>query len=290
MKVITTIKHMQEYSTEARKSGRTIGFVPTMGYLHEGHLSLLRAAKKECDIVVLSIFVNKIQFGPNEDYNKYPRDIQHDKDMAEKEMVDVVFAPLHDEMYSSGFSTYVDVTGSVSDVLCGSSRPGHFKGVATVVTKLFNIVMPHKSYFGQKDAQQAVVIKHMARDMNSVVEIRVMPIVREADGLAMSSRNKYLSSEERKNALRLPEALMKARRDIAAGEVSAKRIKQKIKDYFKKGNGIRIEYIEIIDRDNLNVVEIVKANTLIAAAVFVGKVRLIDNIETIGPVFEDRKD
>jgi len=269
---------MRKYSRNARQGGRTTGFVPTMGYLHEGHLSLVRAARKECDVVVMSIFVNPDQFGPGEDFDKYPRDMQRDRRLAEEEGVDAVFAPSAGEMYPDGYATYVEVTGGITEKLCGGSRPGHFRGVTTVVAKLFNAVLPDKSYFGQKDAAQAVVIKRMVRDLNMPVDIRVMPIVREVDGLAMSSRNTYLSEDARPQALGLFRSLKLAEKMIASGELSAGRIKEEMRKLLEAGKDVRIDYIEIADAESLESLENVTDNALIAVAAFVGTTRLIDNV------------
>ena len=269
---------MREYSREARRKGRTIGFVPTMGYLHEGHLSLIRAAREECDIVVVSIFVNPAQFAPGEDLDRYPRDMEQDERLAEKEEVDVIFTPSTGEMYPDGHAACVEMTGPLTETLCGVSRPGHFRGVITVCAKLFNIVRPHKSYFGQKDAQQAAVIKHMVRDLNMPVEICTMPVVREKDGLAMSSRNIYLSGGERQQALGLSRSLERAEKMITGGEVSAEGIKEEIRKVLRESKDIRIDYVEVVDADSLESLETVADNTLIAIAAFVGDTRLIDNI------------
>ncbi|RKY42443.1 MAG: pantoate--beta-alanine ligase [Candidatus Makaraimicrobium thalassicum] len=278
MQLITSVDNMRKYSRNARQGGRTTGFVPTMGYLHEGHLSLVRAARKECDVVVMSIFVNPDQFGPGEDFDKYPRDMQRDRRLAEEEGVDAVFAPSAGEMYPDGYATYVEVTGGITEKLCGGSRPGHFRGVTTVVAKLFNAVLPDKSYFGQKDAAQAVVIKRMVRDLNMPVDIRVMPIVREVDGLAMSSRNTYLSEDARPQALGLFRSLKLAEKMIASGELSAGRIKEEMRKLLEAGKDVRIDYIEIADAESLESLENVTDNALIAVAAFVGTTRLIDNV------------
>lgn len=249
-----------------------------MGYLHDGHLSLARAAREECDIVVMSIFVNPAQFGPGEDLDKYPRDMERDRRLAAEEGVDVIFAPSAEEMYPGGYATYVEVSGALTETFCGGSRPGHFRGVATVVAKLLNIVAPDKSYFGQKDAQQALVIKRMAGDLNMPGEIRIVPIVREPDGLALSSRNTYLSEDERRQAPGIFRSLKRAEELASAGELSAARIKEEIRKILRQGRDIRIDYIEIVDADTLEPVETVKGNTLVAIAAFVGKTRLIDNV------------
>jgi pantoate--beta-alanine ligase len=269
---------MKEYSHRARREDRTIGFVPTMGYLHEGHLSLVRAAREECDVVVVSIFVNPTQFAPGEDFDKYPRDMQRDRRLAEKEGVDVVFAPSAGEMYPDGHVTYVEVTGPLAEGMCGRSRPGHFRGVATIVAKLFDVVQPHVSYFGQKDAQQVAVIKRMVKDLNMDVEICEMPIVREEDGLAMSSRNAYLSKEERQQALGLFRSLERAKEMVADGELSTDRIKRETRKMLEAGQDVRVDYIEIVDAQTLAPLGAVKDNTLIAVAAFAGGTRLIDNV------------
>jgi pantoate--beta-alanine ligase len=276
--IITAINEMKEYSHRARREDRTIGFVPTMGYLHEGHLSLVRAAREECDVVVVSIFVNPTQFAPGEDFDKYPRDMQRDRRLAEKEGVDVVFAPSAGEMYPDGHVTYVEVTGPLAEGMCGRSRPGHFRGVATIVAKLFDVVQPHVSYFGQKDAQQVAVIKRMVKDLNMDVEICEMPIVREEDGLAMSSRNAYLSKEERQQALGLFRSLERAKEMVADGELSTDRIKREIRKMLEAGQDVRVDYIEIVDAQTLAPLGAVKDNTLIAVAAFAGGTRLIDNV------------
>jgi pantoate--beta-alanine ligase len=278
MELVTDISEMQSLSLSARKAGRSIGFVPTMGFLHEGHLSLIRAARAENDVVVVSIFVNPAQFGPGEDFQKYPRNLDRDKPMAEQAGTDILFCPSAEDMYPEGFSTYVEET-KLSKHLCGLSRPTHFRGVTTVVLKLFNIVLPDIAYFGQKDAQQALIIKRMARDLNLLVKIKVLPIVRENDGLAMSSRNSYLSSEQRKGATVLYKALMEARRLIDSGETRADRIKSKMREIIASVKEAKIDYISIVNQDTLDDIEEMRGNVLIALAVFIGATRLIDNLE-----------
>ncbi len=278
MKLITAVKEMREYSRGVKREGKQVGFVPTMGYLHEGHLSLIRTAREECDAVVVSIFVNPTQFGTGEDIERYPRDLERDKELAEKAGVDRLFTPSAEEIYPRGYITSVKVKGSLTDTMCARSRPGHFEGVATVVAKLFNIVEPDRSYFGQKDAQQAVVVKRMVKDLDLPVEIRVMPIVREEDGLAMSSRNTYLNPDEREQALGLFRSLNTAEKMVSDGELSAGRIKEEMTKVLKKGGYVKIDYIEIRDADSLEPLERVRDNTLIAVAAFVGETRLIDNI------------
>lgn len=276
MQIIKTISDMKKLADDLRK-GKTIGFVPTMGYLHEGHLSLVRRSKTENDVTVVSIFVNPTQFGPNEDYKSYPRDLNRDLSMLEKEAVDFVFAPEVEEIYPKGYSTYV-TEESLSKYLCGRSRPGHFRGVCTVVTKLFNIVKPHRAYFGQKDAQQFRVIRRMVRDLNLDVEVIECPIVREPDGLAMSSRNVYLSTQEREQALALNKALKLAENLYKSGERSASRIIEKMTDYLSTFDKLKIDYVEIVDEESLEPVTRINKKVIVALAVWVGKARLIDNV------------
>jgi len=277
MEIIETIGQMKRIIRNLQQEGKKIGFVPTMGYLHEGHLSLVRACRRENDIAVVSIFVNPIQFGPQEDFDRYPRDLSRDQALLEKEKVDYLFYPSAQEMYPAGYRTYVEVTG-LQDVLCGRSRPGHFRGVATVVLKLFNIVRPDVAYFGQKDAQQAVIIRRLVRDLNLDVEIRVMPIVRDGDGLALSSRNTYLSAEERKASLAIPRSLEVARRLMEEGERDASVIKARIEEIIKAEPLLRIDYIEIVDPEELQPIEKITDEALIALAVYCGETRLIDNL------------
>ncbi|HCF37994.1 pantoate--beta-alanine ligase [Thermosipho africanus Ob7] len=276
MKVIEKIEDMKKISKEILESKKTIGFVPTMGFLHEGHLSLVKAAKSENDITIVSIFVNPTQFGPNEDYNNYPRDLERDLSMLKDMEVDYVFVPSVEEMYPDSFSTYVEEI-KLSRFLCGASRPGHFRGVCTVVTKLFNIVKPTRAYFGQKDAQQFRVLRRMVRDLNMDVELVEMPIVREPDGLALSSRNTYLNDEERKEAVRLYKSLLKAKELIESGEKDVEIIKNEMKKILTHPL-LRIDYIEIVDEENLEPVEKIDRRVIIAIAVFVGRARLIDNM------------
>lgn len=276
MRVVKKVDEMKKISKELIFGKKSIGFVPTMGYLHEGHLSLVRAAKKDNDVVVVSIFVNPTQFGPNEDYNNYPRDLERDLSLLEDLGVDYVFAPTVDEIYPQSYSTYVEEV-QLSKYLCGASRPGHFRGVCTVVTKLFNIVKPTRAYFGQKDAQQFRVLRRMVRDLNMDVEMVEMPIVRENDGLALSSRNTYLSSEERKEATRLYRSLMKAKELIESGIKDVKTIKNEILKILDHPL-LKVDYVEIVDEETLEPVDIIDRKVIIALAVFVGKARLIDNI------------
>jgi len=276
METFSKIDDLKKKLKEERKKGKRIGFVPTMGYLHEGHLSLVRQSVKDNDLTVVSIFVNPIQFGPGEDFERYPRDIERDKRLLEKEGVDYLFFPTSEEMYPSGFKTFVEVA-ELGKKLCGKSRPGHFRGVTTVVLKLFNIVQPDKAYFGQKDAQQAIIIKKMVKDLNLDVEIVVMPIVREEDGLAMSSRNVYLDEEERKNATVLYKSLKEAERMIKEGERDAEKVINRMREIVMSYPKALIDYIEIVDTEELNPVNPIKGKVLIALAVYIGKARLIDN-------------
>lgn len=267
---------MQELARQAKRERRRIGLVPTMGFLHEGHLSLLRKCREACDLLVVSIFVNPTQFGPGEDLDKYPRDIERDCGLCRSESVDVVFAPSAREMYSNRPGVYVDEP-SLSRILCGEHRPGHFRGVLTVVAKLFNIVQPDVAAFGQKDAQQARIIEQMVRDLNFPVEIVVCPTVREPDGLAMSSRNSYLSAEERERALCLYKSLCQARELYDAGRRDAGSIRKAMAELIAASGG-DVDYIEIVDYNTLEPVEEIKKKTLIALAVRIGTTRLIDNI------------
>lgn len=268
---------MQSLSKKIRKEGKTISFVPTMGYLHEGHLSLIRQAGKDGDILVLSIFVNPTQFGAGEDPKRYPRDLERDRKLAGKEGVDILFVPSSKEMYPEGYHTFIEVE-KLSEPLCGRSRPGHFRGVATVVAKLFNIINPHIAYFGQKDAQQAVIIKRMVNDLNMEVKIKVLPIVREKDGLALSSRNEYLSPEERRAAPVLYKSLQEARMMLDSGERNGRKIILRMEETIRKENPARIDYISVVDGETLENRERIEGRVLIALAVWIGKTRLIDNL------------
>ena len=276
MEIISKVKDMQVKSEALRRAGKRIGFVPTMGYFHEGHLALMRKARKLSDVLVVSIFVNPTQFGPQEDYQRYPRDLDRDLKMAAAEGVDIVFAPKVEEMYPEGYQTYVEVS-ELSRPLCGASRPGHFRGVATVVLKLFNIVKPHLAVFGEKDYQQLQVIKRMVRDLNLEVEIVPHPIVREPDGLAMSSRNTYLLPEERRSALCLYQALELARRRVSEGQKDVPTLRAELETFISSHPFTRIDYIEFRDPETLEEKSVVEGPTLLALAVFVGKARLIDN-------------
>ncbi|MCX7823922.1 MAG: pantoate--beta-alanine ligase [Syntrophobacterales bacterium] len=276
MKLIKSIEEMQKLADLWRRDGKEIAFVPTMGYLHEGHLALMRTAKSEGDVLVVSIFVNPIQFGPKEDYARYPRDLERDLRLAESVEVDVVFVPEVKDMYPEGFQTTVDVA-ELSKPLCGKSRPGHFRGVATVVTKLFNIVKPHVAVFGEKDFQQLAVIKRMVKDLNMDLRIIGHPIVREPDGLAMSSRNVYLSKEERYVALRLSQSLAIAKNLVKQSILDGAEILKAVTSHLCQDNALRLDYAELRDPDTLDEVSVISKPTLLAIAAFVGNTRLIDN-------------
>lgn len=276
MIIIRTVQEMQKTALQWKKSGKTIGFVPTMGYLHEGHLSLMRQAKQLSNVLVVSIFVNPTQFGPNEDLDRYPRDFDRDEKLCREVGVDVIFYPDVREMYPDPYRTYVQVE-EITNALCGISRPGHFRGVATVVAKLFLIVQPDIAVFGQKDFQQAQIIRQMVKDLNFPVKIILGSIVREHDGLAMSSRNAYLSEEGRKNAVILYQSLQLARKLIRQGERNSKKIREKMREFITTVP-CRIDYIEIVDAGNFMPKEEISDETLIALAVFIENTRLIDNM------------
>lgn len=277
MKIAGTIESVRHLVKAARIAGRRIGLVPTMGALHVGHVSLIERAIEQCDFVVVSIFVNPTQFGPGEDFENYPRPIEADLEICEKAGVDLVFNPSPEVMYGAQSLTWVTVE-KLTERLCGESRPGHFRGVATVCTKLFNIVLPDVAYFGQKDAQQAIVIKRMAADLNMPLEIIVCPTIREVDGLAVSSRNKYLSDVERKEAAKIHESLRKCEEMLRAGVTDADEIIAAMRRVLDGIRGGRIEYVEIVDTETLEKVDQIKDATLIAAAVKLGRARLIDNM------------
>ena len=276
LKIVRGIAETRAALRELRARSRCIGLVPTMGALHEGHLSLVRAARAACDAVVVSIFVNPTQFGPNEDFAKYPRTFESDCAALEREGVDLIFAPSAEEMYASGASTFVDVEG-VSGRLDGASRPGHFRGVATVVAKLFNIVGPDKAFFGQKDAAQVAVLKKMVRDLNFPMELVVCPIVRDPDGLAMSSRNQYLSPEERRRALVLHRALRETESLVGNGVTGAQDLIAAASAVLATEPQVRVDYCKVIDPDTLEDVAHISRPALVAIAAFVGTTRLIDN-------------
>ncbi len=278
MKILEAIGDIREEIKEARRNNKSVGFVPTMGYLHGGHLSLIKKAKEENDLVIVSIFVNPTQFGPGEDFESYPRDLKKDSSLAQSMGADIVFSPSIEEMYPLGCSTYVEIEGDITKKLCGASRSGHFKGVATVVTKLFNIVMPDRAYFGQKDAQQVAVIKRMVKDLHLDVEIVPCPIVREGDGLAMSSRNTYLNEEERRAGTILSKALFEAKERIEGGEINPLKISDFIIETIESEPLCEIDYVEVVHGETLESIERVKGDVLIALAVKIGKTRLIDNL------------
>jgi pantoate--beta-alanine ligase len=277
MLIIRSIEKMQSYSKKALLKGKSIGFVPTMGALHEGHFSLIRAARKDNDLTAVSIFVNPAQFGPSEDLKKYPRNLAADLEKCRQEKVDVVFYPDAKQMYPKDYSTYVSVEG-LSDLLCGTARPGHFKGVATVVTKLFNIVAPTTAYFGQKDAQQSVIIKRMVKDLNLPVAIKVMPTVREKDGLALSSRNTYLNKKDRIDATALNQSLNLAKLLVSGGLRDTRRIIERMHQLIARKSSAKVEYISIVNSETLKPVKKISGSCLVALAARIGKTRLIDNL------------
>ncbi len=277
MKLLRDPQSLNKIIRQISGKRKTIGFVPTMGALHLGHLSLIKQAVKDSDIVVVSIFVNPAQFGPKEDLRKYPRPLKRDLELCRKSGVDLVFLPAEKIMYPRGFSTFVEV-GELGEKLCGISRPGHFRGVATVVAKLLNIVAPDILYLGQKDAQQAIIISRMIKDLNFPVKVKIMPIVRQKDGLALSSRNIYLNNEQRKQASVLSKALSLARSLIAGGQRDTARIISRMRQLIEKKKQTRVDYIAIVDLEKLNNIKKIDRNCLISLAVKFGKTRLIDNI------------
>lgn len=276
MNIVHTVEEVRGQVKEWRVAGLSVGLVPTMGYLHEGHKSLIDRAVKDNDRVVVSVFVNPMQFGPTEDLASYPRDLNRDAALCEAAGADLIFNPEPENMYSDDFSSFIDMS-TLTKGLCGKSRPIHFRGVCTVVGKLFNIVQPDKAYFGQKDAQQLAVIRHMVNDLNFNLEIVGCPIIREADGLAKSSRNTYLSPEERQAALILSKSLERGRELIEAGERNAEVIKQAVTDLIQTEPLARIDYVELVDWNTLEPVERIEGSVLNAIAVYIGKTRLIDN-------------
>ena len=277
MKITKSIAETRAAARALKSSGKKLGLVPTMGALHDGHLSLVQLAKRQCDAVAASIFVNPKQFGPKEDFAKYPRSFEGDQEMLEAEGVELLFAPSVEEMYPSGSTTFVNVEG-LSERLDGVSRPGHFRGVATVVSKLLHIVEPDKAFFGQKDAVQVAIIKRMVHDLDLPVEIVVGPIVREPDGLAMSSRNAYLDAKQRKQALVLSRALKRVEASIRDGEVDTNRLVNAAKRIFAEEPEVRVDYIAMVDPDTLDPINDVANGALIAVAAYVGSTRLIDNV------------
>lgn len=276
MQVVKTISEVREIVKDWRKQGYSVGLVPTMGYLHEGHQSLIKKSVEQNDRTVVSVFVNPIQFGPNEDLASYPRDINRDMEKVSEVGGDLIFNPEPSEMYPGHFTSFIDTT-ETTELLCGAVRPIHFRGVCTVVGKLFNIVCPDRAYFGQKDAQQLATIKRFARDLNFPIEIIACPIVREEDGLAKSSRNTYLSAEERKAALILSQSLKLGKKAVEEGEKSAKKIIDIITANLKTEPLARIDYVEVVDFENIQRVDTIQGETLVAIAVYIGKTRLIDN-------------
>lgn len=276
MKVVKTIKEVREIVSSWRRDGLTVGLVPTMGYLHEGHQSLISKSVSENDRTVVSVFVNPIQFGPNEDLEAYPRDLKRDMEAVEAVGGDLIFNPEPAEMYPSHFTSFIDTT-ETTELLCGAVRPVHFRGVCTVVGKLFNIVTPDRAYFGQKDAQQLATIRRFVRDLNFGLEIVPCPIVREADGLAKSSRNTYLSPAERKAALILSKSLALGKKAVDEGEHDALKVVNIITESLQTEPLARIDYVEVVDFENIQRVETISGETLVAIAVYIGKTRLIDN-------------
>ena len=280
MKIIRTVAEMTALSREIRALGKRIGLVPTMGSLHEGHISLVRECRAKSDITVVSIFVNPAQFGPKEDLGSYPRDLERDAGLLEKEGVDYVFHPEPLDMYPGGYRTYVTVE-DLEDRLCGLSRPGHFRGVCTIVLKLFNIIRPDTAYFGWKDAQQVIILRRMVADLDLDVRVEALPLVRDADGLALSSRNSYLSAEERKAALILSRSLEDARRRIEEGERDAGRIVGRIEEAVAGEPRARLDYVAVVDPVSLRPLDRIDGEALIAMAVHVGRTRLIDNVRIL---------
>ena len=276
LKIVHTIREVREYVSQWKNEGLSVGFVPTMGYLHEGHQSLIKKSVEENDRTVVSIFVNPMQFAPTEDLESYPRDLNADAQVCEKTGADLIFNPEPEEMYKDGFCSFVDMIGPTAE-LCGKSRPIHFRGVCTVVSKLFNIVMPDKAYFGQKDAQQLAVIKRMVTDLNIPVEIIGCPIIREADGLAKSSRNTYLNEEERKAALILSKTVFMGQELIKGGLRNSKELIALMKKNIESEPLAKIDYVEVVDFDDISIKDTISDNTLIAMAVYIGKTRLTDN-------------
>ncbi|MEN7972555.1 MAG: pantoate--beta-alanine ligase [Verrucomicrobiota bacterium] len=276
MEIITSPEVMQRRALELKRAGRVVGFVPTMGFLHEGHLSLMRLARTQCDVLVASIFINPSQFAPNEDLDAYPRDFEHDEELCRQEGVDLLFYPDSENMYAANASVWVDEE-ALSGALCGASRPGHFRGVCTVVAKLFNLVLPDLAVFGEKDAQQLRIIERMVRDLNFPVEIIRGPIVREPDGLAMSSRNKYLDVNQRKNAVCLKHSLDTAEHMVHQGERQVSVLKKAMVRVIEKVPEASIDYIDFVDDALLKPIEAINGKAFVAIAVKIGSTRLIDN-------------
>lgn len=276
MKIVTTIQEAKEQIREWKDQGLSVGLVPSMGYLHEGHASLMKAAVSQMDKVAVSVFVNPTQFGPNEDYDSYPRDLDHDIAICEEQGVDLIFHPSVEEMYGKNYNTYVTME-TLGDELCGKSRPIHFRGVCTVVTKLFNILTPDKAFFGQKDAQQLAIIKRMVKDLNMNLEIVGCPIIREEDGLAKSSRNTYLSPEERQAALILSKTIFMGQKMVEEGERDVKTLLDAMKANIETEPLARIDYVEVVDGETMQKVDRIEESVLVAMAVYIGNTRLIDN-------------
>lgn len=277
MRIVRKIPLMQGLIKSEKKQGKSIGFVPTMGYFHQGHFSLMAKARKDCDIAVVSIFVNPIQFGAQEDCQRYPKDLVRDKNLAKKAGVDYLFVPQKEEMYPEGFAAYGEVKG-YSETLCGLYRPGHFRGVVTVLLKLFNIVQPDKVYFGWKDVQQLIIIKKMAADLNIPLKVVGLPTIREKDGLALSSRNSYLSPEARKSATVLYQALKRMKNLVNSGIIEAKKVLTEGKKIINSEPSVKLQYLAAVQAEDLTPVKKIKPGTLIAGAVFVDGTRLIDNL------------
>lgn len=277
MLITADIAKVRRIIQQARLKGKKVGFVPTMGALHQGHLSLVKASIRQSDFTVVSIFVNPLQFGPKEDLKKYPRRFKPDRKLLKKEKVDLLFYPSAKDLYPKDFSISVS-EGQLSKFLCGISRPGHFKGVCTVVTKLFNIIQPDQAYFGQKDYQQARIIRRLVRDLNFPLEIKVLPTVRESDGLALSSRNQYLNPKQRKDARVIYQALRLAKKDIQNGQRNPARIIKAMRQRLSSVKSLKIDYLEIANAESLNKLKTIKGKVLITLAVYLAKVRLIDNI------------
>lgn len=277
MKIIRTVKEMKEFSSQTRQAGKKISFVPTMGYFHEGHLSLMREGRRRGDVLVISLFVNPTQFGPQEDFKSYPRDFERDRKMAEGVGVDILFAPEASDMYPPDHQTIVQVE-KVTQNLCGRSRPTHFQGVATVVLMLFEIVMPHVAIFGEKDYQQLATIQQMVKDLHTNVEVLGMPTVREADGLAMSSRNTYLLPDERKAALSLYRSLQRAKELLQKGERKTAQILREMNEVLRSESLVKIDYVQICDAHTLEDIDRIEGDAVVALAAYLGKTRLIDNL------------
>ncbi|MCL6636605.1 MAG: pantoate--beta-alanine ligase [Alicyclobacillus sp.] len=278
MRQVQTIADLRSAVQAARQRGQSVGLVPTMGYLHAGHLALVDAARRDNELVVVSIFVNPLQFGPREDFARYPRDLARDAALLQEHEVDLLFAPSVEEMYPRPLATFVEVP-DLSQTLCGRSRPGHFRGVATVVSKLFHLVQPDRAYFGQKDGQQLAVIQRMVSDLNIPVEVVAVPTVREPDGLAMSSRNIYLSADDRRHATVLYRALQHAKALITDGERDGRRVAAEVAQRVAAEPGVRLDYAEVVDWETLQPADVLQGRVMVAVAAYVGQARLIDNLQ-----------